>query len=172
MNAIPAPILMMENVTVDFDGFKALTNVNLSLTAGTLRILIGPNGAGKSTLCDTIIGRVRPTAGKITFKDEVITALPEQEIVRRGICRKFQTPGILPTLTVMENLLIAGRRDRSWWKSFTSKAPAGELAAAESILEKSNGWKSAWWSRPRLIFCSSTSPPPGWGRRIPSAPRS
>jgi urea transport system ATP-binding protein len=136
MNAIPAPILMMEHVTVDFDGFKALTDVNLSLTAGTLRILIGPNGAGKSTLCDTIIGRVRPTSGRITFKDQVITALPEQEIVRRGICRKFQTPGILPTLTVMENLLIAGRRDRSWWKSFTSKAPAGERAAAESILEK------------------------------------
>ncbi len=136
MNAIAAPILMMENVTVDFDGFKALTDVTLSLTPGDLRILIGPNGAGKSTLCDTIIGRVRPTSGKITFKDQVITALPEQEIVKRGICRKFQTPGVLPTLTVMENLLVAGRRDRSWWKTFTSKAPDGEQAAAEAILAK------------------------------------
>lgn len=136
MNAIPAPILMMENVTVDFDGFKALTDVNLTLTPGELRVLIGPNGAGKSTLCDTIIGRVRPTSGRITFKDEVITSMAEQQIVRRGICRKFQTPGILPTLTVMENLLVAGRKDRSWWRSFTNKAPADELALAEALLEK------------------------------------
>lgn len=136
MNAIPAPLLMLENVTVDFDGFKALTSVNLALTPGDLRILIGPNGAGKSTLCDTIIGRVRPTSGKITFKDEVITALPEQEIVRRGICRKFQTPGVLPTLTVMENLLVSARKNRSWWRSFTTKTPADETAHAEEILAK------------------------------------
>jgi urea transport system ATP-binding protein len=136
MNAVPAPILMVEGVTVDFDGFKALTDVNLSLTPGALRILIGPNGAGKSTLCDTIIGRVRPTAGKITFKDQVITQLPEQEIVRRGICRKFQTPGVLPTLSVMENLLVAGRKNRSWWRSFTTKTPAEETARAEEILVK------------------------------------
>ncbi|OYV32235.1 MAG: ABC transporter ATP-binding protein, partial [Acidocella sp. 20-61-6] len=105
MNAIPAPILLMENISVDFDGFFALTNITLSLTPGDLRIVIGPNGAGKSTLCDTIIGRVRPTAGKITFKDKLITDIPEQEIVHLGICRKSQTPGVLPTLTVFENLL-------------------------------------------------------------------
>jgi urea transport system ATP-binding protein len=136
MNAIPAPILMVEDVTVNFDGFKALSNVNLSLTPGALRILIGPNGAGKSTLCDTIIGRVRATSGKITFKDEVITQLPEQEIVRRGICRKFQTPGVLPTLSVMENLLVAGQKNRSWWRSFTTKTPADETARAQEILER------------------------------------
>jgi urea transport system ATP-binding protein len=136
MNAIPAPILMMEHVTVDFGGFKALTDVSLSLTPGALRILIGPNGAGKSTLCDTIIGRVRPTAGRITFKDQVITNLAEQEIVKRGICRKFQTPGVLPTLTVMENLLVAARKDRSWWKSFTTKSPPAEAARASEILEQ------------------------------------
>jgi len=136
MNAIPAPILMMEHVTVDFDGFKALTDVSLSLTPGDLRILIGPNGAGKSTLCDTIIGRVRPTSGKITFKDQVITALPEQEIVRRGICRKFQTPGVLPTLSVMDNLLVSARKNRSWWRSFTRGVPVAESEKAEEILEK------------------------------------
>jgi urea transport system ATP-binding protein len=134
MNAIPAPILMMEHVTVDFDGFKALTDVSLSLTPGDLRILIGPNGAGKSTLCDTIIGRVRPTSGKIIFKDQVITALPEQEIVKRGICRKFQTPGVLPTLTVMENLLVSARKNRAWYRAFTTKTPPAETARAEEIL--------------------------------------
>lgn len=134
MNAIPAPILLMENVSVNFDGFFALTDVTLALTPGDLRILIGPNGAGKSTLCDTIIGRVRPTAGKITFKDKVITDLPEQEIVRRGICRKFQTPGVLPTLTVFENLLVSAQKDRSWWRSFTKFSHAAEVARAEEIL--------------------------------------
>ncbi|WP_297488088.1 urea ABC transporter ATP-binding protein UrtD [Acidocella sp.] len=136
MNAIPAPLLMLENVTVDFDGFKALSDVSMMLTPGTLRILIGPNGAGKSTLCDTIIGRVRPTAGRITFKDENITQLAEQEIVRRGICRKFQTPGVLPTLTVMQNLLVAARKNRAWWRTLTTVTPADELVRAEEILEK------------------------------------
>jgi urea transport system ATP-binding protein len=136
MNAIPAPILMMENVTVDFDGFKAVNDVTLSLTPGTLRILIGPNGAGKSTICDTIIGRVRATSGKITFKDTVITNLPEQEIVRLGICRKFQTPGVLPTLTVMQNLLVSARKNRAWWRALTTSVPADERASAEEILEK------------------------------------
>jgi len=136
MNAIPAPLLMLENVTVDFDGFKALTNVSLSLSPGTLRILIGPNGAGKSTLCDTIIGRVRPTAGRIIFKDADITNLAEQQIVRRGICRKFQTPGVLPTLTVMENLLVSARKNRAWWRALTHRVTAEELASAEGILTK------------------------------------
>jgi urea transport system ATP-binding protein len=135
MSIIPAPILMLENVTVDFDGFKALTDVSLTLSPCALRILIGPNGAGKSTLCDTIIGRVRPTAGRITFKDQIITTLPEQEIVRRGICRKFQTPGLLPTLSVMDNLLVAGQRNRAWWRALTTRPPAAERTRAEEILE-------------------------------------
>jgi urea transport system ATP-binding protein len=136
MTAIPGPILIMEHVTVDFDGFKALTDVSLMLTPGDLRVLIGPNGAGKSTLCDTIIGRVRPTSGRIIFKDEEITALAEQDIVQRGICRKFQTPGVLPTLSVMENLLVSARKNRSFLRTFTSRVPAQERESAEAILEK------------------------------------
>jgi urea transport system ATP-binding protein len=133
--SIPGPLLIMEHVTVDFDGFKALTDVSLMLTPGDLRILIGPNGAGKSTLCDTIIGRVRPTSGRIMFKDQEITSLPEQEIVKRGICRKFQTPGVLPTLSVMENLLVSARKNRSFLRTFTSHIPAAERDSAEAILE-------------------------------------
>jgi len=136
MSATPAPLLMMENVTVDFDGFKAVNDVTLTLYPGTLRILIGPNGAGKSTICDTIIGRVRATSGKITFKDHVITKLAEQEIVRLGICRKFQTPGVLPTLTVMQNLLVSARKNRAWWRALTTSTPPAEIASAEEILEK------------------------------------
>lgn len=131
----PPPLLKMENITVNFDGFKALDNVSLDIAPCSLRILIGPNGAGKSTLCDTIIGRVRPTSGKIWFKDDQVTSLSEQEIVRRGICRKFQTPGILPSLSVMDNLLVSVRKNRRWWHAITTKIPALEQDRAEEILE-------------------------------------
>lgn len=135
MIKMPPPLLKMENVTVDFDGFKALTNVSIDIAPCALRILIGPNGAGKSTLCDTIIGRVRPTSGKIWFKEDQITSLSEQEIVRRGICRKFQTPGILPSLSVMDNLLVSVRKNRAWWHAMTTRIPASEKDRAEEILE-------------------------------------
>jgi len=131
----PRLLLAVDGVTVDFDGFKALNCFSLTLDRGTLRILIGPNGAGKSTLCDTIIGRVRPTSGRVVFKGEDITRLPEQEIVRRGVCRKFQTPGILPSLTVLDNLTIAAQRDRRWWRSFGTARKADEREAVDEVLE-------------------------------------
>jgi urea transport system ATP-binding protein len=128
-------LLAVDGVTVDFDGFKALNGFSLTLNRGTLRVLIGPNGAGKSTLCDTIIGRVRASSGHIFFKGAEITHLAEHEIVGRGICRKFQTPGVLPSLTVLDNLLIAARRDRRWWRSFASGVSADEKARVEEVLE-------------------------------------
>ena len=111
-------LLAVENVTVSFEGFKALDGMSLRLMPKQVRVLIGPNGAGKSTLLDTIIGRVRPTSGRVVFKGEDITRLPEHQIVRRGICRKFQAPGILESLTVRENLALAARRDRGCLHSF------------------------------------------------------
>jgi urea transport system ATP-binding protein len=128
-------LLAVDGVTVDFDGFKALNGFSMTLDRGTLRVLIGPNGAGKSTLCDTIIGRVRPTKGNVYFKGEDITHLPEHQIVQRGICRKFQTPGVLSSLTVLDNLMIAARSDRRWWRSMTAASPA-ERARAEEVLEQ------------------------------------
>lgn len=131
----PNLLLAVDGVTVDFDGFKALNGFTLTLDRGTLRVLIGPNGAGKSTLCDTIIGRVRATDGQIYFKGEDITELAEHEIVQRGICRKFQTPGVLPSLSVMDNLLIAAQKDRRWWHSFGSSQPAEEHDRVDEVLE-------------------------------------
>jgi len=130
-------LLCVDGVTVDFDGFKALNTFSLTLDRGSLRVLVGPNGAGKSTLCDTIIGRVRPIAGRVYFKGTDITDLPEHEIVRRGICRKFQTPGVLSKLTVLDNLLIAARKERRWWRSFTPshRAAAEERDRAGAILQ-------------------------------------
>lgn len=128
-------LLAVDGVTVDFDGFKALNGFSMTLDRGTLRILIGPNGAGKSTLCDTIIGRVRATSGHVIFKGEEITRLSEHAIVRRGICRKFQNPGVLPSLSVADNLAIAAQRDRHWWSSFGSRQKPAERQRVDEILE-------------------------------------
>jgi len=107
------PLLSVENLTVTFSGFKALTNLNFSLTQGELRVIIGPNGAGKSTLLDIITGKTRPTVGHVYFKGEEITRLPEQQIAYRGIGRKFQTPNVFKSLTVLENLALALKGNRS-----------------------------------------------------------
>jgi urea transport system ATP-binding protein len=128
------PLLRIENVTVDFDGFKALNDLDLTLEAGSLTVVIGPNGAGKSTMCDTVIGRVRATEGRILFRGEDISRLAEHKIVGRGICRKFQTPGVLVGLSVIDNLLIAAAKDRRLWGSFMLKASEENRRRAEETL--------------------------------------
>lgn len=129
-----APMLEMRNVTVDFDGFKAINDLSLSIESGTMTVVIGPNGAGKSTMCDSIIGRVRPTAGKVLFHGREIQAEAEHHIVGLGICRKFQTPGVLVALSVFENLTIAATRDRRWWTKFGKAGETEARARAEEIL--------------------------------------
>jgi len=128
-----APLLSLKAVTVDFDGFKALDSLELSLPSGSLTAVIGPNGAGKSTLCDAVIGRVRPTAGQVLFHGEEISRLPEHTIVARGICRKFQTPGVLVGLSVFDNLAIACG-DRRWWRAFGLKPDAQTTAKVDETL--------------------------------------
>jgi urea transport system ATP-binding protein len=114
-------LLALEAVSVSFDGFKAVNELNLYIDRGELRVIIGPNGAGKTTVLDLICGRTRVSQGSIKFKDQEITGLKEQEIVRRGIGRKFQTPSIYEDLTVFENLEISIPRGRDvvgalFWK--------------------------------------------------------
>jgi urea transport system ATP-binding protein len=128
-------LLEVQNVTVSFEGFKALDNVSLTAAPTSVQVVIGPNGAGKSTLMDTIIGRVRPVSGRVMFKGADMTRLPEYEIVRRGICRKFQTPGILLTLTVEENIILAARRSRGWVNSFRKSVTAAERDNVDRVLE-------------------------------------
>jgi urea transport system ATP-binding protein len=114
-------LLALESVTVSFDGFKAVDDLNLYIDYGELRVIIGPNGAGKTTVLDLICGRTRVGGGSIKFKDQEITGCKEQEIVRRGIGRKFQTPTIYEDLTVFENLELSLPRGRNvagalFWK--------------------------------------------------------
>lgn len=128
-------LLSVEDVVVSFDGFKALDGMSLTLLPKQVRVLVGPNGAGKSTLLDAIIGRVRPTSGKVIFKGEDITRLPEYQIVRRGICRKFQAPGLLESLTVSENLALAAHHHRGWVHSFRRGLPPQVKRDSDEILQ-------------------------------------
>jgi urea transport system ATP-binding protein len=114
-------LLALEGVSVSFDGFKAVNELNLYVEAGELRVIIGPNGAGKTTVLDLICGRTKVGGGSIKFKDHEITGLKENEIVKLGIGRKFQTPSIYEDLTVFENLEISYPRARDvigalFWK--------------------------------------------------------
>jgi urea transport system ATP-binding protein len=98
-------ILDVQNVTVRFDGFTVLDNLNLSVGYGELRFLIGPNGAGKTTLLDIITSKTKPTSGKVVFDSKVnISEWLEHKIVQHGVARKFQTPAIFASLSVYENL--------------------------------------------------------------------
>ncbi|HEY5580163.1 MAG TPA: urea ABC transporter ATP-binding protein UrtD [Rhodoferax sp.] len=99
--------LTVEDLTVSFDGFKAIDNLNLYIDQNELRVIIGPNGAGKTTLLDLICGKTRASAGSIKFKNHEMTTLPEYQIVRAGIGRKFQTPSIYENLSVFQNLEVS-----------------------------------------------------------------
>jgi len=105
--------LSVEELTVSFDGFKAVNNVSLYVKRNTVHVVIGPNGAGKTTLLDLICGKTKPTAGKIMFNDHDLTRMAEQRIVKAGVGRKFQTPSIYPELTVFENLEVSYPKGRS-----------------------------------------------------------
>jgi urea transport system ATP-binding protein len=98
----------VKNVTVSFDGFKVLNDLNFSINHGELRFLIGPNGAGKSTLLDIMTGKTRPNKGKVTFDDRInVSRVTEHQLVREGIGRKFQTPTVFGSLSVYDNLEAA-----------------------------------------------------------------
>jgi urea transport system ATP-binding protein len=106
-------VLAVEDLSVSFDGFKAIDNVNLYVDREELRVIIGPNGAGKTTLLDLICGKTRANGGSIKFKNEEIRAMPEHTRVRCGIGRKFQTPSIYENLTVFKNLEVSFPGGRS-----------------------------------------------------------
>jgi urea transport system ATP-binding protein len=103
MNAL----LELRGVSVSFDGFRALNDLNLALVPGELRAVIGPNGAGKTTFLDVITGKVRPTEGDVLFRGRSVLGLSEHRIARLGIGRKFQTPRVFQNLTPRRNLELA-----------------------------------------------------------------
>jgi urea transport system ATP-binding protein len=107
------PILYLDDITVSFDGFRALNGLSLTIDRGELRCIIGPNGAGKTTMMDVITGKTRPDQGTAFFGQTFdLTRLPETEIARLGIGRKFQKPTVFENHTVFENLELAMKTDK------------------------------------------------------------
>jgi urea transport system ATP-binding protein len=115
-------ILYIENITVSFDGFKALNALTLYVDPGELRCVIGPNGAGKTTMMDVITGKTRPDAGSAWFGRNIdLLALSEPEIAQAGIGRKFQRPTVFEHLSVFENLELALAGEKSFWKMLVAQ---------------------------------------------------
>jgi urea transport system ATP-binding protein len=109
---VPEDIIRVQDLTVSFSGFKALNELNFSIERGELRVVIGPNGAGKTTLLDVITGKVKPTAGRVVFQPNERPAIDidgcsEAKISRLGIGRKFQTPNVFKSLTILDNLQMS-----------------------------------------------------------------
>jgi urea transport system ATP-binding protein len=110
-------LLFLENVSVSFDGFKALNSLSLDVGRGEMRAIIGPNGAGKTTMMDVITGKTRPDQGRVLFQNIDLTRLDEAAIANIGIGRKFQKPTIFENHTVWANLELALKSNRSPWTS-------------------------------------------------------
>ncbi len=127
-------ILVIEDLTVNFDGFKALNNLNFSMNTGELRVIIGPNGAGKTTFLDVITGKVQPTEGRVLFKGKNLRNIPEYKIARFGIGRKFQTPRIYLNLTVRENLDLVCNRNKNVLETLFKKTSENEARNVAGLL--------------------------------------
>ena len=112
-------LLAVEALTVSFDGFKAVNDLSFYVEENEIRVIIGPNGAGKTTVLDLICGKTKATAGSIQFRGKELTKLRENEIVKAGVGRKFQTPSIYDDLTVFENLEISFPRGRTVFGALT-----------------------------------------------------
>ncbi|MEH2051181.1 urea ABC transporter ATP-binding protein UrtD [Nostoc sp.] len=130
-----AKILETENVTVSFDGFKALNQLNFSMDVGELRVVIGPNGAGKTTFLDVITGKVQPTVGRVLFKGRNLRSLAEYRIARLGIGRKFQTPRIYLNLTPRENLEITSNKKKNVFSTLFERSNTVERNNIKGLLE-------------------------------------
>jgi len=118
--------LYLDDVTVSFDGFKALNALSLMIRVGELRAIIGPNGAGKTTMMDVITGKTRPDAGQVSFGQNIdLLRLRENQIAEAGIGRKFQKPTVFEQLSVFENLELALKGERgvraALWHALTGE---------------------------------------------------
>ena len=135
-------ILYLEDITVSFDGFKALNKLSLMIETGELRCIIGPNGAGKTTMMDVITGKTRPDSGTAFFGQSIdLTHLSEAEIAHAGIGRKFQKPTVFEQHSVFENLELAMKTDKRVRHSLTmnlDSAQRDKIAATLELIQLAN----------------------------------
>jgi urea transport system ATP-binding protein len=127
--------LAVEDLTVSFDGFKAIDALTLYIDKNELRVIIGPNGAGKTTLLDLICGKTKASGGSIKFKNEEIIQLPEHVRVRKGIGRKFQTPSIYENLSVFQNLEVSFPQGRSVFGALAFKCTDEVKAKVDAVAQ-------------------------------------
>jgi urea transport system ATP-binding protein len=120
-------ILYLEDISVSFDGFKALNQLSIDIDNGELRCIIGPNGAGKTTMMDVITGKTRPDSGSVFFGQTIdLTKLTEAEIAHAGIGRKFQKPTVFEQHSVFENLELAMKTDKRVRFSLTARLDSAQ----------------------------------------------
>ncbi len=128
-------ILYVEDLSVSFDGFKAINDLNLYIKEGELRCIIGPNGAGKTTLMDIITGKTTPDKGSVFFGQDIdLLKFSEPEIAQIGIGRKFQKPTVFEHHTVFENLELAMAANKRVWPTLFAKLGAEEIDRIDEIL--------------------------------------
>jgi branched-chain amino acid transport system ATP-binding protein len=134
---MPGPVLLRtEALTRSFGSLMAVNRVDFTVHAGELRSIIGPNGAGKTTLFRLISGEMKPSAGRIWFKDEDITGRPQHVVVRLGIAKSYQITNIFPHLSVLENVRVAVQghaRAFNFWS--TAAGLPGVRGKAQELLE-------------------------------------
>jgi len=129
-------MLRIMNLTKKFGGLVALNNVSLEVKEGEIRGVIGPNGAGKTTLFNCIAGIIRPTKGKIFFRNEDITGLPPYKIARKGISLAFQLINIFPNMKVYENVMVgANSKSPRPWLFYRSSDYSDIRKKAEEICD-------------------------------------
>jgi urea transport system ATP-binding protein len=130
-------VLYLEDISVSFDGFKALNALTLAINAGELRCIIGPNGAGKTTMMDVITGKTRPDSGLAYFGQTLdLTRMTETAIAHAGIGRKFQKPTVFEQHTVFENLELALAMDKGVWTTLFARLDAGQRERIHDILKQ------------------------------------
>ncbi|MBQ56952.1 MULTISPECIES: urea ABC transporter ATP-binding protein UrtD [Pseudomonas] len=135
LNVRHGTILTLEGINVSFDGFKALTDLNLYIGVGELRCIIGPNGAGKTTMMDVITGKTRPDSGMAYFGETLdLTHMSEVQIAQSGIGRKFQKPTVFEALSVFENLELAQKTNKSVWASLRAKMTGEQRDRIDEVL--------------------------------------
>jgi branched-chain amino acid transport system ATP-binding protein len=129
-------LLRTEGLTRSFGSLMAVSRVDLIVRQGELRSIIGPNGAGKTTLFRLVSGELAPSSGRIWFRDEEITGLPQHRVSRLGIAKSYQITNIFPHLSVLENVRVAAQ---GYARSFNFWSRAGDLGEprerAAAILE-------------------------------------
>ncbi len=131
----PHYVLMVEGLTVSFDGFKAVNDLSFYVEPNECRVIIGPNGAGKTTVLDLICGRTKATSGSVVFKGEDLLKMREDQIVHAGVGRKFQTPSVYEDLSVFANLELSYPKGHGVFGALFFKRDTDVLARIEEIAE-------------------------------------